>query len=398
MKKWCFFLIVFLMLTGCGKQQWHKTPYDLEVEYGDSGVVAVKGMYTWGYADGRTEQAESDPLEMLSDIPFVNETKAKKINLLFEEKPETLEISYRSSADSYKTLTVMDKPRTSFAAPEDTASYLYIVRAAWSDEDDGNLGGQCTYYFRYLPENATGEQTQEMSLYRLVQMEPSDLFGVEFYNNLDEQKKTCTSSADREAVLNYFKNHLSTDFVQIEMPEGEADYVLRMAATQGEQITLSYGGEGQGAWILLDGVPYGAEVMDLYTLWEGLEAEAQSLNGETETEYLAVSETAPLAELESPVYLGYLQSLGEDTVIVKTVEWITDDNEPNGYRLEEKELATWPLSADCQYWVLDHHAGPFGQVEQEQLWQWSQESGYDVLFCLVEGAGEILAIYEHYIP
>ena len=398
MKKWCFFLLVFLMLTGCGKQQWYKTPYDLEVEYGGSGVVAVKGMYHWGHEDGRTEQAESDPLEMLSDIPFVNETKAKKINLLFEEKPQTLEISYRSSADSYKTLTVMDKPRTSFAAPEDTASYLFIIRAAWSDEKNADLGGECIYYFRYLPENATGEQAQEMSLYRLVQMEASDLFGVEFYNNLDEQKKTCTSAADREAILNYFKAHLSTDFVQIEMPEGEADYVLRMAATQGEQITLSYGGEGQGAWILLDGVPYGAEVMDLYTLWESLEAETVSLREEGNADYLAISETEPLQDQEGTVYRGYLQALSEDSVIVKTVNWVEDENEPNGYRIEEGSLATWTLSPDCLYWVLDNHVSPWGQVEREDLWQWSQEAGYDLLFCLHVAEDQVLAVYEQYIP
>lgn len=396
MKKWCCVFFLLLLLTGCGKQEVPTSPYDLEVEYGDSGILAEKAGYSWVYAGGGVEADPADPLEMLSDIPFINESKAKKINLLFAEKPDSLEISYRSSADGYKTLTTMEKSKLSFAAPADGASYLYLVCASWQDKD--GFGGSCRYWFRYLPEDATGEQAQEMSLYRLVQMEPSDLFGVEFYNNLDAQKKTCTSTADREAILNYFKAHLSTDFVQIEMPEDEADYVLRMAVTQGEQITVSYGGEGQDAWILLDGVPYGAAVMDLYTLWEGLEAESESLNGETEQEYLAVSETAPLAELESPVHLGYLQSLEENTVIVKTVEWITDENEPNGYRLEEGDLATWTLSDDCQYWVLDHHAGPFGQVEQEKLWQWSQEAGFDVLFCLVEDAGEILAIYEHYVP
>ena len=396
MKKWFCFLILLLLLTGCGKQEIPSQPYELEVEYGDSGVLAVKGYQSWSHENGTAEAEAVDPLEMLSDIPFVNETKAKKIKLLFEEKPETLEISYRSSADSYKEETVVEKAKATFEAPTDGASYLYTVHAKW--ELDEGFGGACTYYFRYLPEHATGEATQEMSLYRLIQMEAADLFGVEFFNNLDGQKKTCTSGEDREAILNYFKAHLSTNFVEIEMPAEEADYVLRMAATQGEQITLSYGGEGQGAWILLDGVPYEAEVMDLYSLWEDLSAEAVSLQEDTNQDYLAVSETAPLAELESPVHLGYLQSLSEDTVIVKTVTWINDENEPNGYRLEEGDLATWTLAADCQYWVLDHHVGPYGQVEQDQLWQWAQSSGYDVLFCLHEGNGELLAIYEQYIP
>lgn len=396
MKKWCLIFTLLLLLTGCGKQEIPTSPYDLEVEYGDSGIQAMKGGYSWRHEGGGAETKAVEPLEVLSDIPYVNETGDKKINLLFAEKPDSLEISFRSSADGYKTLTAVEKSKTTFAAPTDDASYLYLVKARWDYEE--GMGGSCSYWFRYLPAEATGDQAQEMSLYRLVKLEAKDLFGVEFHNNLDGLRKTCTGEADRTAILEYLKSHLSTNFVRIDMPEEEADYVLRLAVTQGEQLTLGYGGEGQNTWIMLGGVPYEAEVMDLYSLWESLEAEAQSLNEETDNDYLAVSETAPLAELESPVHLGYLQSLGEDTVIVKTVEWITDENEPNGYRVEERGLATWPLAADCQYWVLDHHSGPFGQVEQDQLWQWSQESGFDVLFCLVEGAGEILAIYEHYIP
>lgn len=397
MKKWCFFLILLLLLTGCGKQEWPASPYDLEVEYGDSGVQAMKGSASWFHAGGSVETEAVDPLEILSEIPFVNQTNAKKLKLLFAKKPDTLEISWRSSIDSYKTLITQDKSKATFPVPDDGASYLYTVQASWEDPKDPALRGDCTYYFRYLPEHATGEQSQEMSLYRVVQMEAADLFGVEFLNNLDGQKKTCTSEADRTAVLDYLKTYLSTNFVQIEMPEDEADYVLRLAATMGSQVTLSYGGEGQKAWIMLDGVPYQAEVMDLYSLWEAMEAEPVSMFGDTGSDYLATSETAPLEGQEGTIHLGYIQSLGEDAVIVKTVQWIEDANEPNGYRLEEGGLTTWTLAADCQYWVLDQHTAPWGQVDREQLWQWSETSGYDVLFCLVENDG-IIAIYEKYVP
>ena len=88
----------------------------------------------------------------------------------------------------------------------------------------------------------------------------------------------------------------------------------------------------------------------------------------------------------------------EGAVIVRTVQWIQDENEPNGYRLEKGDLATWTLAADCQYWVLDQHTAPWGQVDAEQLLQWSQEAGYDVLFHFHELDSQLLAIYEKYVP
>ena len=401
MKKWCWMVLVLLLLTGCGKNASPvsvKEPYALEVEYGDSGVEAMKMNYEWYAADFELQGQPVDPMKFLSEIPFVNETGDKKLALLFAEDPDTLEVSYRTSADGYSQSVQVENPKRKLNAPTDGSSYLYEVKAVWNQTEKAPGWGSCYYYFRYLPVDATGEQKEEVDLYRLVQMEASDLFGVEFFNNLDDQKKTCMSDADKQAILDYLKSYLSTNFVQIEMPEEPADYVLRMAVTHGEQVTLSYGGEGQNTWIMLGSVPYEAGVMDLYTLWEQMEAEAVLLSETPSQDYLATSEMVPLEGQEGTVHLGYLQSLGDGSVIVKTVNWIDDANEPNGFRLEEGDLATWTVAENCQYWVLDHHVGPFGQVEQEALWQWSQSSGYDVLFCLHEAEGQVLAVYEHYIP
>jgi len=165
-------------------------------------------------------------------------------------------------------------------------------------------------------------------------------------------------------------------------------------------LTLGYGGEGQGTWILLGGVPYEAEVMDLYTLWEGLEAESVPLEAAELTDrYLAVSETEPAQDAEGSVlHLGYLQSVNETDVIIRSITWIDDENEPNGYRLEEGDLYTYALGADCQFWVLDGHTGPWGQVALEDLRQWQQSTEYELLFQLQEYDGQIQRIYEKFVP
>lgn len=398
MKKWMILLGLLVMLTACGKQEIPAQPYELEVEYGESGIAAEKGACSWSYEGGRVETEAVEPLGHLSEIPYLNLTKDKKINLLFDEKPDTLELAYWSSTDSYKTRTAVEKPKSSFAVPADGAAYLYEVTARWSGGENGELGGSCTYYFRFLPEGASGEQTQEMSLLRLVQLEPSELFGVEFINNLDGLQKTCTGTQDLTAILEYLKTHLSTNFVQIEMPEEEADYVLRLAVTQGAQLTLSYGGEGQGTWILLGGVPYEAEVMDLYSLWESLEAADVRLDGSVVLEYMQTSEEFPGEAWGEEFVYGYLRSV-DGIAVYDQVNWIEDPEEPNGFRLEAGEAGlSLPLAEACEFWVLENHHAPYGQVSREDLWKWTESAGWDVLFRLYTKDGQITAICEQYVP
>ena len=400
-KKLGLLIAVLLLLTACGAQETGvavKEPYSLEIEYGDSGVDAAMMNYEWHTADHDLFSEELDPMTFLSDLPFVNESKDKRLKLLFDVEPDTLEIRYWTSADGYGEAVTVEKPKLKLDAPEDGCSYLYEVKAVWEQTEKALSWGSSYYYFRFLPEGSTGEQYQEMSLYRLVQLRPADLFGVEFFNNLDGQQKTCTSSTDREAILDYLKEHLTTNFVQIEMPEEEADYVLRLAVTDGTQLTLGYGGEGQGAWLLFGGVPYEVEVMDLYSLWESLEAETIQLDDGSLDQYLQVSEEFPGTAWGEEFTYAYLRSLDTE-VLYDEILWIEDADQPNGYDLQRGTLGlSLPLAENCEYWILDNHAQPWCQVEQETLWQWAETAGWDVLFRLYTIGGEIVAICEQYVP
>lgn len=404
MKKWiCLCLCLMLLLSGCGKEDAAAAdqPYGLEIEYGDSGVAAMAGAYTWQWREGEAIRGASasaaDPVSVLSDTPYVNESKAKELKLLFPKTPDSLEIQYRTNADGYQSLHTLEISGTSLPAPTGGDSYLFMVSAAWEQTEKAACWGECIYYFRYLPAGDTGE-TEDLSLYRLLQLEPSDLFAVEVFNNPENGQKTCRSVADKEAILNYLKENLSTDFAQTQVPTVESDFVLRLSVTDGSQLTLGYGSSGGRAWILLSGVPYEAAPMNLNGLWSQLKAETVALTPETPEDVIQTSEDFPGAEWGEDFAYGYLRDLG-DTVEYDEMFWIGDEEEANGYRLESGDLGkTLPLASDCQFWILEGHYAPYCQVTQETLWQWAQTTGWDVLFRLYRRDGEVVAVCEQYQP
>lgn len=278
MKKWMLVLVMLLLLTACGKEDAHTPvyePYGLEVEYGDSGVQAMVSTYNWNSVGHSVCSDGVSPLTILTEIPFVNETKDKKLNLLFEEKPDSLEISMMSSADGYASATPLENPKTTIQLPKNGASYLYEIHAVWEQDEKKPAWGDCYYYFRYLPADATGEQERETTIFRVLQMEATDLFGVVMTNHLDGQQKTTTDGEDKQAVLDYLKTYLASSFVPVEA--GEIDYELRLACVDGTELELAYGADGEISWLVINGQCYEVEVMDLYSLWKELKAEAVDL-------------------------------------------------------------------------------------------------------------------------
>ena len=403
MKKYWFLLLFLLLLTGCGGREAADQPYGLEIEYGDSGVLALQSTAQWSWVpeDGSPRMLESkgvDPFSVLSQVPFVNESKASRLKLLFEQEPDAVTVTCWSSSDGYSEQRSVELTGGKLKTPEDGSSYLYRVEAAWEQGKKDDCWGSCIYYFRFLPKDATGDQSGAVSLYRLVQLQPSELFGVEVFNNLDAQWKTCRSEQDKLAILEYLRENLTTSFLPVELEAPEADYVLRLAMTDGSQLTLGYGSEGKTAWLLLGGQPYAAELMDLYPLWQSLTAQTVSLQDDLSSAYLQVSEDFPGDGWGTQFVYGYLKHL-EQSVTYDEVHWIDDADAANGYVLQAGQTGcTLPLAEDCQFWLLEEHAGPWCRVERETLWQWAETTGWDVLFRLYARDGEIVAVCEQYVP
>ena len=403
MKKWICLCLCLLLLSGCsGKEEAAaEQPYGLEIEYGDSGVTATTGAYTWNWKEGDSVQGSSasaaDPLSMLSVMPYVNESNAKTLKLLFQKAPDSIGVQYRTSTDGYQSVHALENDGTSLPTPTDGAGYLFQITAVWEQTEKTACWGDCTYYFRYLPAGDTGD-AENLSLYRVLQLEASDLFAVEVLNNPEQAQKTCRSVADKETVLNFLKNNLSTDFVQTQVPTVGTDFVLRLACTDGSQLTLGYASGGGQAWLLVDGMPYEAASMDFSALWSSLKAETVSLNQETPGEVLRTSEEFPGEGWGEDYVFGYLRAM-DGEVTFDEMNWIEDEEEPNGYRLETGPTGqTLPLAEDCVYWILESHYMPYCQVTGETLWQWAGNADWDVLFRLYRKGGQVTAICEQYRP
>lgn len=399
-------LILLLLLSACGSDTPAATdrPWDLEVEYGDSGVTAAVWDYAWNLRQDEavtsTEATGGDPLGQLAAIPFVNKSKTGTLNLTFPVQPDSLEIACYTNADGYSEAVTVEASgkNNGIPVPAEAGSYLFAVTAQWTETAESQAWGQCTYYFRYLPEGDTGEQVGELSLYRLLKLTPDDLFGVEFFHNGRSEQKTVTTVADKTAVLEFLQQNLATDFSQIQTPTLEAAFVLRLAITDGSQLTIGYIPLEDGAGLLLSGVPYAAGVMDLQSLWDSLSAAAVSLESQTPADVLETTEEDPGDALGDNYIYGYLRELAGE-VTVDQVRWIEDSDEPNGYRIEPGETGkTYPVADDCRFWILQDHFRPFCRVEENTLWSWAQTTGWDVVFRLYLENGQVVAIIEQYQP
>lgn len=405
MKKWILLTLCLLLLCGCSRKEAlvADKPYPLEVEYGDSGVTAMTGSYRWSYTPKGGDTVEeiacgADPLELLSDIPFVNQSKAKTMKLLFPVEPDSLQIQCRTNGDGYSQAAAVDLSGKGLPVPSGEVSCLYEITAVWNQTKQTAVWGECTYYFRCLPTDATGEQAGEMSVYRLLQLEPSELFGVEVFNNLEQAQKTCRTTADKGAILDFLQANLATDFVQTQAPAVESDFVLRLAVTDGTQLTLGYAASGDQAWVLLGGIPYVAQPMDLGSLWADLKASSVSLAEDRPEAYLQISEEFPGQSWGQDFVYGYLRGL-DGEVQYDEMRWIDDSAEANGYRLESvKTGQALPLAEECQFWILEGHYKPYCQVTEAVLWQWAETTGWDVLFRLYRKDGQVVAICEQYQP
>ena len=404
MKRWIVCLLCLLLLCGCSSEPKIPTvekPWSMTVEYGESSVVSEPWGWSWNRLEGEQTVEDNttytDPKAQLKEVPFVNRSAAGELTLQFAQQPDRLQVQYWTAEDSYSEPFPMEIDGSTIAAPTDDVGYLFEVIATWRESDDRDCWGKGIYYFRYLPQGDTGE-ANDLPLYRLLQLDSMELFGIEMVNQQLAGRKICRKQMDVGLILAFLQEHLVTDFVQSVMPMGETDYVMRLLITDGSQLTIGYVEEEGEAWLLLGGIPYEAEPMNLDSLWESLETETEYETQQPVGEYLRVEEQYPEEEWGGSYVYGYLRNLGE-TAIFDEMLWVDDEAEPNGYRLEAGESAQiLTLAEDCQYWILERHWSPCCQVEQHTLIVWEEEAGYDVLFRFYVKDQQIVAICEHYVP
>ena len=371
MKRILPILLCILLLTACSKAPDQTESFSLEVEYGESGVTACTGDHV-------------DPEE----VPFLNAARPTEIQLRFGAEPDSFTVHYATDTDGYTSFTEAVIPGMVLPVPIDGASYLFRITVRWK------TGETQTFWFRFLPESGGASEASPLLI---PQLTPSDLFGIVVVSNSHRAEKTCRSTADVQAILDFLNQNLATDFTRAQVPSPETSYVLRLAMTDGSQLTLGYIPGGQEAWLLIGGVPYETAPMDLDSLWDALQTEAVPFDTLPEGEFLQVTDQYPDADWGDTVRYGYVTNL-DGNVIFNEVLWLTDTDSPNGFRLEDGESGlSLPLAQTCQFWYLADHHSPCCQVERTDFLTYL-ETAETVLFRLYIKDGMVTAVCEQFLP
>lgn len=405
MKKCIVLLLILLLLTGCSRETVPPDrPHSLEVEYGDSGVFAQTSFYEWYWKDHDdtplTLEAP-DPLTGMDKLPYLNAGRDTQLKLNFAVEPDKLLVERRSDADGYLTSSVETVSDCTLTAPLDDQDHLYTVTAVWLQEKGVESWGSCTYDFRFLAHGVVISNTPSMpeysslDVYQVAQLDASALMGVEVVNNVDGLTKTCRTQSDKQAILDFLKNNLSTEFVPISVAAPEADYMLRLVCVDGTQLTIGYGSDGAQSWLLVGGAPYEAGQMDMAAMWNALEAGTLSQEAVSSGKnYLAMSDVFPGEHWGTEFVYGYLTKLDSE-VVYNEMRWLEDNASPNGFRLENGWTdQSKPVADSCEYWILEDHHEPYCQVSAQDLMSLST----DVLFRIYTKDGQVVALCEQFLP
>lgn len=405
MKKWCIVLVCLLLLTGCSKQEVPvDRPPSLEVSYGESSVFAQTSAYQWYWKDGReTANATVDAASMgitMDKLPYLNATKDTALRMEFSEQPDRVLIQHFSAADNYQKGQEIDMVGGSTPAPLDGEDHLYTVSAVWM-EGDTECWGSCTYQFLFLAKGAVisspiqMEVAADLDLAGLLQLDASQVWGLEFLNNLEGTTRTCRSSEDKTAILDFLKSNLSPDL----QPAGETapamEYMMRLVTVSGSQLTVGYG----GGYVEVGGVLYKVGDLDMAALWTSLNAGAMSQEAVASGKnYLNMSAEFPGGSWGSDYTYGYLRQMDQG-ITYDEMRWLDDAAAPNGFTLENGWTGqTATLAAGCEYWILEDHHAPYCQVTAEDLWKWTQDAENDVLYRIYTSGDEVIAICQQYLP
>ena len=243
------------------------------------------------------------------------------------------------------------------------------------------------------------EVAADLDLQGLLQLESNQVLGIEFLNNLEGTIRTCRSTADKTAILSCLRSNLTSELQPWEGDLPDTQYMLRVIAADGNQLTVGYSANGTVGCLEVGGKPYVAGVMDMETLWGSLKAgmmsQAAAASGKN---YLEMSNEFPGEDWGTEFTYGYLKSL-DQSVSYDEMRWIVDAEAPNGYVVE----AGWPdqeaeLSETCEFWILEDHQAPYCRVTAEELLKRDQDAETDVLYRIYTSEGKVIAICEQYAP
>jgi len=409
MKKWCFILALLLLLTGCGKQFVPiDRPHSLKVSYGEEAVYAHTTGYQWYWKDGReTASATVDAVQMgvsLQTLPCLRSSQETALQLEFSKAPDKLLVQRCSAEDQYQTFQEIDVVNNSLPAPSDDGDYRYVISAVWLEGAD-SCWGSCTYEVRFSSDGVLVSNpiqldvAADLDLKELLQLDASQLLGVEFLNNYEGTTRTCRSGADKEAILRFFQNNLVTDMQHMTGAVPATEYMLRLVTVSGSQVTLAYGGSSSAPCLTVGETSYSVAAMDLKSLWNELGAGAISQEAEASGKnYLDMSNTFPGESWGTSFAYGYLRQM-DQSVTYDEMRWLEDAAAPDGFVLEPGWTGqSGTLSADCQFWILEDHHTPYRRVTAEDLWQWTQDAEGDALYRIYTSDGEITAICQQELP
>lgn len=126
---------------------------------------------------------------------------------------------------------------------------------------------------------------------------------------------------------------------------------------------------------------------------------SQILNYIEEEEFAIADGKFAIEDFENRI-MGFIRKVGKDTIKVDEIEWILDEKEPNGFRIENDsgDIVEYKLDDDCRIWLLVDSATMY-QISLPDLKKYFKKHDYESkVWHFSVKDDEIVYIVEQYIP
>lgn len=126
------------------------------------------------------------------------------------------------------------------------------------------------------------------------------------------------------------------------------------------------------------------------------------------SEMAAIAGTFAVIPERSELVLGYITDFGGGTVTIDRQDWVvpgTPDWKPEydldaGFEIVDLdgEDAVYPVSSDCQYFILENHQGESMELDAEAFARYWQETEFPIFWSADLLDGEVVSFAEWYRP